>query len=330
MKRLLLVGYWGGFNVGDEGFLEIVLPFFDGAAQITVASKNPYNTAKAFSVRSVKSESLKLALEIARSDTVLEGPGGLYQDVTSLRSLIFYAGVVLLGRMLRKKVILYGVGIGPVRTRLGEWMTCLAFKSADKCFVRDSYSMEWLAKRRLRAFHAADVVFILASTDYSGYSPSKEVTLYVPSHGWKSLDLDAVNGEVMIFFPKKDLEIARLVAGDYIDGLNMNMKEIIDLFKQYRGAVVGRLHAAVLCTIAGLPFVAIPYDVKLEEFVRHLSSSIGYPHDAFIASSISEANEKLLTLLADAPSLSSKLVDFALAEKGKALHMMEVVSKEAL
>jgi len=26
MKKVLMVGYWGGFNVGDEGFLEIVLP----------------------------------------------------------------------------------------------------------------------------------------------------------------------------------------------------------------------------------------------------------------------------------------------------------------
>jgi len=105
MKKVLMVGYWGGFNVGDEGFLEIVLPRLKHKAHITVASKNPENTTKSFNVRSVKAEPLTLVRELLRNDIVLEGPGAYSKTLPVLKVLFYYFLPPFLGKLSVKRSI---------------------------------------------------------------------------------------------------------------------------------------------------------------------------------------------------------------------------------
>jgi len=43
--------------------------------------------------------------------------------------------------------------------------------------------------------------------------------LYIPSHKWENLDVDQVDGNMVIFFPGKDLPMTAVARGTYIDGL---------------------------------------------------------------------------------------------------------------
>ena len=327
MKKVLMVGYWGGFNVGDEGFLEIVLPRLKHKAHITVASKNPENTTKNFHVRSVKAEPLTLVRELVRSDVVLEGPGGLFQDATSFKSLFYYFLAPFLGKLFGKKVYLYGIGIGPINRSISERLTVKAFRMADGKYVRDEYSYHWLQSRGVCCDLAADVVFTVAGEQYFGYKPVFDSVLYIPSHKWENLDVDQVDGNMVIFFPGKDLPMTAAAGGTFIDGLELGVLEIISLFKQYKGAVVGRLHAGILATIAGLPFIAIPYDVKLTEYARELAAALGLHEDALLAKNITEAKAKLAALLKDPEKISDKLVHFSIDQKAKAEKMMSEIEK---
>jgi len=221
MKKVLMVGYWGGFNVGDEGFLEIVLPRLKHKAHITVASKNPENTTKSFNVRSVKAEPLTLVRELLRNDIVLEGPGGLFQDATSFKSLFYYFLPPFLGKLFGKKVYLYGIGIGPINRSISERLTLKAFRMADGKYVRDAYSYDWLQSRGVSCDLAADVVFTVAGEHYYGYNPMFDSVLYIPSHKWENLDVDQVDGNMVIFFPGKDLPMTAAARGTYIDGLEL-------------------------------------------------------------------------------------------------------------
>jgi polysaccharide pyruvyl transferase CsaB len=327
MKKVLMVGYWGGFNVGDEGFLEIVLPRLRSLAEITVASKNPENTEKNFQVRAVKADPTTLFHEIQENDVVLEGPGGLYQDATSFKSLSYYASAVFLGKFFRKKVYLYGIGVGPIKRQVSEWLTVRAFKKADACFVRDAFSYRWLTERNVRCEYAADVVFTVADERFNCYRPDFDSVIYIPSHSWEKLDVDQVDGSMVIFFPGKDLPMAAASGVDFIDGLQLGISEILKLFKKYKGAVVGRLHAGILATIAGLPFVAIPYDVKLTEYTREIADAIGVPQDSIVASNIMEAKAKLANLLNEGEEISRKLVEYSLKQKEKADNMMDQIER---
>ncbi|WP_018963048.1 polysaccharide pyruvyl transferase CsaB [Coprothermobacter platensis] len=330
MKNVLMVGYWGGFNVGDEGFLEIVLPRLMNIANVTVASKNPENTTNNFHVNAIKAEPKSLLNEIKRSDVVLEGPGGLYQDATSFKSLFYYASAVFMAKHFRKKVYLYGIGIGPIKRHVSEQLTKKAFSMADGRFVRDKFSYEWLMKRGIQSEYAADVVFTAASEQFKGYKPGHDSVLYIPSHKWENLDVDQVDGSMVIFFPGKDMPITAASGGDFIDGLQLGIAEILKLFKEYKGAVVGRLHAGILATIAGLPFVCIPYDVKLSEYAKELSAALDVPEDAIVASNITEAKAKLSSLLENASEVSDKLIRFSLAQKERADRMMHYIEGSVL
>lgn len=327
MKKVLMVGYWGGFNVGDEGFLEIVLPRLKHKAHITVASKNPANTTKSFNVRSVKAEPLTLVRELLRNDIVLEGPGGLFQDATSFKSLFYYFLPPFLGKLFGKKVYLYGIGIGPINRSISEKLTLKAFRMADGKYVRDAYSYDWLQSRGVSCDLAADVVFTVAGEHYYGYNPMFDSVLYIPSHKWENLDVDQVDGNMVIFFPGKDLPMTAVARGTYIDGLELGVLEIVSLFKQYKGAVVGRLHAGILATIAGLPFVAIPYDVKLTEYARELAATLGVTQDALLAKNITEAKAKLAALLKDSEKISNELVRFSIEQKKRAEEMMAEIER---
>jgi len=81
--------------------------------------------------------------------------------------------------------------------------------------------------------------------------------LYIPSHKWENLDVDQVDGNMVIFFPGKDLPMTAAARGTYIDGLELGVLEIVSLFKQYKGAVVGRLHAAYWPPLQA--FLLLPY-----------------------------------------------------------------------
>jgi len=232
-----------------------------------------------------------------------------------------------LGKLFGKKVYLYGIGIGPINRSISERLTLKAFRMADGKYVRDAYSYDWLQSRGVSCDLAADVVFTVAGEHYYGYNPMFDSVLYIPSHKWENLDVDQVDGNMVIFFPGKDLPMTAVARGTYIDGLELGVLEIVSLFKQYKGAVVGRLHAGILATIAGLPFVAIPYDVKLTEYARELAATLGVPQDALLAKNITEAKAKLAALLKDSEKISNELVRFSIEQKKRAEEMMAEIER---
>lgn len=64
----------------------------------------------------------------------------MLQDVTSQRSLCYYLGIIILGKMLGKKVMLFAQGIGPIRAKWARRLTSFVCSKADLITVRDKES----------------------------------------------------------------------------------------------------------------------------------------------------------------------------------------------
>lgn len=78
------------------------------SADITVISANPQKTAKDFLVNSVKNFDLPNLLKtISDSEILISGGGSLLQDVTSLKSLLYYSFVLFSALVMRKDVIIF-------------------------------------------------------------------------------------------------------------------------------------------------------------------------------------------------------------------------------
>ena len=87
MVRILISGYYGFNNIGDESILQAVVDNLRGKLsdiEVTVLSQNPDFTAQKYEVHSVNRKSVKdIVKAIKNCDLLISGGGSLLQDVTS-------------------------------------------------------------------------------------------------------------------------------------------------------------------------------------------------------------------------------------------------------
>ncbi len=151
---ILIAGYYGFHNTGDEAILAAML---DGLRAVqpdldpVVVSGDPPGTQAAHGVRSILWTDMDaLVREAEASRLILLGGGGLFHDYwdfdpNSLLSpdhsgIAFYTTFPMLAMLVDKPLMLYAVGIGPLRTAEGQAFTRAAFELADVATVRDEES----------------------------------------------------------------------------------------------------------------------------------------------------------------------------------------------
>jgi hypothetical protein len=85
-------------------------------------------------------------------------------DRTCLRSLVYYSSLVLLAKISRLRILMYGQGIGPLRSFLGRAVSGWVLSMADLITVRDRLSIIALAElnvRKSEIFITAEPLIVL-------------------------------------------------------------------------------------------------------------------------------------------------------------------------
>jgi polysaccharide pyruvyl transferase CsaB len=152
--RILIAGYYGFHNIGDEAILLSMLRGLrEGRpeTEVAVVSYHPEWTSRTYGVHSLScfdADSIHRAVRAA--DVVIIGGGGLFHDywgidphllLTSSHSgIVYYAGIGLLAALYQKPLMLYAVGVGPLLTEDGRQLTKALFSIASWKTVRDTYS----------------------------------------------------------------------------------------------------------------------------------------------------------------------------------------------
>jgi len=143
--QLLLVGNYGVGNLGDEVLRQYFLERFPDVAWVTVTAspqgkddvpRLPGGMRSLLSLRWIRT--LKA---LWSCDGVVFGGGSLFTDAESVRACVLWGIYVLAARLLRKPVSLAFQGIGPFRSRMGEWIARRVIASAAFVSVRDTASM---------------------------------------------------------------------------------------------------------------------------------------------------------------------------------------------
>ena len=118
MKEILICGYYGFENSGDDALLKAVLTELNkniSEAKLVVLSKNPKETKKKYNINSIgRTNPLSLVYHLIKSRLMIFGGGTLIQDATSTKSLVYYLLLILLARIFNTKVMLYANGIGSI------------------------------------------------------------------------------------------------------------------------------------------------------------------------------------------------------------------------
>jgi polysaccharide pyruvyl transferase CsaB len=124
--KIVLSGYYGYDNSGDEAVLVSILNALEGQArqkgmeiEPIVLSGNPQKTAKIYGVRTAHRMRPKEMLSAIReSDGLISGGGSLLQDATGLKTIPYYLAVIQAAHWFGKPAFIYSQGIGPVHRRI--------------------------------------------------------------------------------------------------------------------------------------------------------------------------------------------------------------------
>ncbi|MDW7652087.1 MAG: polysaccharide pyruvyl transferase CsaB [Bacillota bacterium] len=308
MKHVVISGYYGFNNTGDEAVLSAMLSAMreqaskkDKEIVFTVLSAQPDVTASRHHVCAVgRTDLLNIIRTLLKCDMFISGGGGLLQDTTGLRlSVAYYLGLVLLALLFGKPAVLYAHGIGPVTGPLNRLLVRLIANRATLITVRDTGSLEELARMgvsRPPVSLTADPAFLLTATaaedvPFAACLSDKKPVIAVAVRAWKgqgryleeiAIAADTLAEELnacLVLIPmyySEDLPVTQELQGMLhndaviLEEENMTPAELLSIFGRLDLVLAVRLHALIFAAAAGVPMVGIGYDPKVNAFMSRL------------------------------------------------------------
>lgn len=154
VKKLIISGYYGFGNSGDEAVLHAILLALRGNAQVygmdidpIVLSIDPEATERMHGVKAVhRLRPLDIIRAMRESDGLISGGGSLLQDLTGLRTIPYYISVIKLAQWLNKPTFIYSQGLGPIKHSFYYPLIRNAFKRCRYISVRDEESVQLLRR----------------------------------------------------------------------------------------------------------------------------------------------------------------------------------------
>jgi polysaccharide pyruvyl transferase CsaB len=296
MARLLLAGYFGCGNLGDDA---ILAGFSEGVdtenVELSVMSGSPEETFRVYGMRAIPRMDFKAFQgELEFCDALVFPGGSIFQDVTSVKSAAYYANLVSRAKSAKKKVIMLGQGVGPLSSFFGKRFAISAFNDADVVVVRDPGSAQLLRdlgiKRPVQV--AADMAFLMKppadSDDSTSFSVGDMKTIGIAPRPWgkETKNIIKLFGELARMMFQSNLmpvliemdqandreligEISKTQGGKVPDLRKLYSPMQVQQRISRMEAVIGmRLHAGILAASANVPPFMISYDPKVNAFSK--------------------------------------------------------------
>ena len=304
MSRIVLSGYYGFHNLGDEAVLAATvqaLRRLRPRVRITVLSASPEETRREHGVDSVPRAAPGAVLGAMRgADLVLCGGGSLFQDATSWRSPWYYLGVLSAGRRLALSTAVHAQGLEVPRRRAVAAGIARVLDRVDLITVRDRASLHVLADlgvRRPRTAVAADPSWLLtphwspaAAAERARWGKGRWCGLALRAWGSGTAARAAaeaaraasarlgVRWALFPMHPPGDFSVAQAAAAEIGGGAvvvrgGLGPSEVLALIGSVDVMVAMRLHALMFAASQGVPIVPLAYDPK----VRALAAELGEP-----------------------------------------------------
>jgi polysaccharide pyruvyl transferase WcaK-like protein len=145
MKKILIAGWVGSENMGDEAILASLIQRLKlNNFQITAFSVNELKTRDRHKIKSAPFDIYKgprkFLSAIKKCDLMVIGGGGIIQDQTSIFNTPRYLYKDVLAKLYGKPVVYCGIGAGPVKYKFTKMLIRKIMNRADGIIVRDTES----------------------------------------------------------------------------------------------------------------------------------------------------------------------------------------------
>ncbi|QXM05322.1 polysaccharide pyruvyl transferase CsaB [Crassaminicella indica] len=307
MSKVVISGYYGFNNVGDESILTSIVDNFKKYKkdiEITVLSANPESTSQKYDIQAVDRKNLwQIYKAIKDCDLFVSGGGSLLQDVTSHRSITYYLAIIFMAILLRKKILIYGQGIGPINKSFNQYMVRWILNKVDAIIVRDEGSQELLKRIGVNVppiYVTTDPVISLRKGNIelgreilikAGIDPERKKPLIgFAIRGWRERDefisnicniadklIENFDMDV-VFIPfhfGEDIKIMediqnRMKQKAFFIKNRYDINEMLGIVGNLNLLIGVRLHSLIFAAIMNTPFIAISYDPKIDSFMKSL------------------------------------------------------------
>lgn len=154
VKQIVISGYYGFRNSGDEAVLQSILLALEAegkeaglTVEPVVLSINPELTARMYGVKAVhRMKPGEVWRTLRGCDGLISGGGSLLQDATGWKTIPYYLGVLRLAQWLKKPTFIYAQGLGPVNRSIFFNTIVSTFEKCAYVSVRDKESANLLAR----------------------------------------------------------------------------------------------------------------------------------------------------------------------------------------
>lgn len=283
MEKVVLGGYFGFENIGDDAILLSEINFLkkENFKPIILTKSGK----KIFNEESIdRYNFLKIIKFKNQFNSFILGGGGIFQDSTSFRSLIYYLSLINLMNFLNKKVILFNIGIGEIKREISKKLLLRTLKKCDLIIFRDEYSYNFFDDLSNK-FISSDSSFYL-----NFQKKEKEDLILVSLRYFKNLDLnkfkifiDRLKEEIslnfeFIVFSKEELELAKYLNLNYF--YSQNPVETIEKISTSKFLIGTRYHSIIFSILTETPFIGLIYDIKVKNLIDDLGiKNLIYPDD---------------------------------------------------
>lgn len=316
--KIVISGYYGHGNFGDEAILQAIISELNKQfekPQITALGRKPDFKA------------------IMDCDIFISGGGSLFQDVTSLKSLIYYLGLLFFAVILGKKTVVYSQGMGPIKTDTGKFLLPFVLKKVKLITVRDKESAEFLEGYGVSSTVTADPVWTFDYVPIKNWDDRLKVGVQL--RDWSLLDdnkLKALAESINTSFKgqnvllslislqdKSDISVLEAIKPYFKDietkvigGLTLH--ETIDCISNLDYLIAMRYHACLIAAKYSVPFLAISYDPK----VKSLSKEANAPYVPVKDISFSMLSSAIKYLVSEKESIKVKLAELSVKKAQQA------------
>ncbi|MGX2961680.1 polysaccharide pyruvyl transferase family protein [Peribacillus sp. JNUCC 23] len=319
--KIGIIGNYGHDNNGDEAILKGILTVLNERygierEDLVIFSNHPENTYERYGIRSEylihkKSNILSTIVATLQSrrqivkelDVLIFGGGGILMDMYK-RDMPLYSSLAATGKIYGCKIAIFGVGAGPIRTKIGAALIKLMIRSSSSISVRDHESCELLKKLNTQkdipiigdpAFYLKPKTVRMGTNEIKRigvtavpyfskeYWPTPDEAKYQAYVKGMAANLDELisNNRVEVtFFSTKypqDVKVTEdifneMTQKDHVNVMRENIypEKIIELCEKQDVIIGTRLHSLILSVASSTPVIGIGYHKKVENFMKQI------------------------------------------------------------
>ncbi|MDF2958986.1 MAG: csaB [Paenibacillus sp.] len=332
-KRIILSGYYGFDNSGDEAVLQSILLALEeqGRAQgirfvPVVLSIDPAKTRQTYGVEAVHRMKLgELVRAIRGADGLISGGGSLLQDETGVKTIPYYLAVLKIAQWLGKPTFIYSQGIGPVHRPLFFGWIRSVFNHCRFVSVRDQESKQLLRTMNVSkevvvvpdpvmgmplasSGHRAEELQIAESTPIIGISirfwnQDRSELKALAETLTQILEQCDAHIRFLPFHLPSDAEASRyvieLLGNTYHARITTSAnvthpQHMLAEVSRCQLLIGMRLHSLIYAASRQVPMIGISYDPKIDQFLNRLEMSAAATTKSIQASTVVSEALRLL------------------------------------